>query len=314
MKKIITLILGSFFTLSLVNGQAFSDDFESYTVGSYLGNSSSNWTTWSSSPGGADDVKIVNNDAASGTKSIYFSSTSADGGPVDVVLPFDDVYSSGYFTFAAKFKIPATKTGYFNFQASETVGEVWAIECHLNSDESIVFTNTNTNANTVDTLLTDFYPSGTWFEIKMEIDLNLNDWEVFIDNTSIGTFSCPENQIASLNLFPANASAKFWVDDVSYAYSTGASVNDAKENDQWISLYPNPSRNNSFLSIDLDKESVVQISIYQINGALVASKEYDRLSSGQTQLPLEINNINPGIYFVKVMTEDETGIIKLIVE
>ena len=309
MKKIITLIFVSFFTLSLVNGQAFFDDFESYTVGSYLGNSSSNWTTWSSSTGGADDVKIVNNDASSGTKSIYFSSTSAQGGPVDVVLPFDGIYSSGYFTFAAKFKVPATKTAYFNFQANETVGEVWAFECHLNSDESIVITNA-----TGDTLLTDFYPSGTWFEIKMEIDLNLNVWEVFIDNTSIGTFSSSENQIASLNLFPANASAKFWVDDVSYAYSIGASVHDAKENDQWISLYPNPSRNSSFLSINLDKESAVQISVYQINGALVAFKEYDRLSSGQTQLPLGINNPNPGIYFVKVMTENETGIIKLIKE
>ena len=33
--------------------QTFSDDFESYTVGSYLGSSSPDWTTWSGVEGGA---------------------------------------------------------------------------------------------------------------------------------------------------------------------------------------------------------------------------------------------------------------------
>lgn len=307
MKKIFTLLLGGVFAVSLANAQTFSDDFESYTVGSYLGASSSAWTTWSGSTGGSEDVKIVDSDANSGTQSIYFSSTNQQGGPIDVVLPFASVYSSGYFSFAAKFKVPSTKTAYFNFQANPTVAEVWALECHFNEDESVVF------RAATDTFLTDFYPSGTWFEIKIEIDFELNEWEVFIDNNSIGTFSNPENRVASLNLYPANSSASFWVDDVSYNHS-GVSVNEVTAFNDQIALYPNPSSNTAFLSMNMDKESPVQVSIYQINGALVSDKDYGMLSSGPINLPIEIVNFNAGVYFVKVMTEDESAVMKMVVE
>ena len=64
--------------------QTFSDDFESYTVGSYLGSSSPDWTTWSGVEGCAEDVMITNNNASSGTQSIYFSSTSGNGGPEEL--------------------------------------------------------------------------------------------------------------------------------------------------------------------------------------------------------------------------------------
>ena len=53
----------------------------------------------------------------------------------------------------------------------------------------------------------------------MEIDLNLNSWEVFIDGVSQGSFANPNNKIASLDLFPL-AGNQFYVDDVCYEYST----------------------------------------------------------------------------------------------
>ena len=90
---------------STIFAQTFSDDFESYSVGSYLGTSSADWTTWSGTEGGAEDVTINNNNASSGNQSIYFSSTAANGGPADVVLPFDQVYNSGNFSFEANFYV-----------------------------------------------------------------------------------------------------------------------------------------------------------------------------------------------------------------
>ena len=75
MKKIYALAAALCMSVAL-NAQSFSDDFESYTVGNYLGSSSTDWTTWSGSSAGADDVTIVDDEAYSGTNSIYFFATS----------------------------------------------------------------------------------------------------------------------------------------------------------------------------------------------------------------------------------------------
>lgn len=195
------------------NAQTFSDDFESYTVGSKLGPQSTNWTTWSNADGGTEDVNVVASDSYSGTKSIYFSSTSATGGPSDVVLPFGGVYNSGTFMFKAKFKVPSAKTGYFNFQATATIGQTWALDCYMNADQTL------TMGNTGGQLFSGNYPQGSWFELKFNINLNTNQWNVYLNDTLQGSFSNSVNQIASIDLYPANASASFWVDDVAYTFT-----------------------------------------------------------------------------------------------
>ena len=193
--------------------QTFSDDFESYTVGSKLGPQSTNWTTWSNADGGTEDVAVVASDSYSGSKSIYFSSTSATGGPADVVLPFGGVYTSGTFEFKARFKVPSTKTGYFNFQANATIGQIWALDCYMNADQTL------TMGNTGGQLFSGNYRQGNWFELKYVIKLNTNQWKVYLNDTLQGSFSNTVNQIASLDIYPANAAASYWVDDVSYTYT-----------------------------------------------------------------------------------------------
>jgi len=213
MKMKFTLIAAIALLGFSAKAQTFSDDFESYTVGSKLGPQSTNWTTWSNADGGTEDVNVIASDSYSGTKSIYFSSTSATGGPADVVLPFGGVYTSGTFEFKSRFKVPSTKTGYFNFQANATIGQIWALDCYMNADQTL------TMGNTGGQLFSGTYPQGNWFELKYIINLNTNQWKVFVNDTLRGTFSNTVNQIASLDIYPANAAASFWVDDVSYTYT-----------------------------------------------------------------------------------------------
>ena len=78
-------------------GQLFSDDFESYALGSYIGPQSTNWSTWSGTEGNTEDVITNNVQVLSGAQSIYFASTAANGGPQDVLLKFGQVYNSGIF-------------------------------------------------------------------------------------------------------------------------------------------------------------------------------------------------------------------------
>lgn len=191
--------------------QSFSDDFESYTAGSKLGPQSPNWTTWSNGDGGTEDVNVVTTAAHSGTKSIYFSSTSSTGGPSDVVLPFAGPHTQGVFEFKAWFNVPTSKTAYFNFQAENTIGTTWAMDCYMNADGSLQINNVST------TYITASYPQNQWFELKVKANLSINQWEVFVNGTSVGTFSNVTNKIASVDIYPANASASFWVDDVSYS-------------------------------------------------------------------------------------------------
>ncbi len=218
MKKQLLLVVGLMVS-AFSYAQSFSDNFESYTPGSYLGLSSTDWTTWSAGQeGGAEDVTITTANAASGSNSIYFSSTAANGGPQDVVLPFDQIYNSGNFSFEANFYVESNKGAYFNLQGTLVVGQIWALDCYMLQDGTLKLSNQGTpyiNAN---------YPPAQWFNLRVDMDLTTNVWELFINNVSQGSFSNPTGQIGILDLYPVNPVAEggngisgFYVDDVSYA-------------------------------------------------------------------------------------------------
>ena len=121
MKKLYTLSLMLFISVAFINAQSsFSDDFESYSVGDKVGTVSSEWTTWSGATGGNEDATVTDNQASSGSNSIYFGSTSANGGPQDVVLPFGGKLESGLFTFSIKVYVDNGGGAYYNFQGEET--------------------------------------------------------------------------------------------------------------------------------------------------------------------------------------------------
>lgn len=203
--------------------QLFSDDFESYNVGSYLGLQSTEWTTWSNADGGAEDVLVSNANASSGTKSLYFSSSAASGGPQDVVLPFGQIYNSGNFTFEADFFVESGKGAYFNLQGTLVAGQVWAMDCYMVNTGALKLSNQGTP------YLSTTYPTAAWFTMRIEMDLTTNIWELFIDNVSQGTFSNPTGQIGILDLYPVNPTAEggnnlsgFYVDDVMYNHVPAA--------------------------------------------------------------------------------------------
>ena len=191
----------------------FSDDFESYNPGDYLGASSSIWTTWSGATGGAEDVQVVNDKAFSGQNSIYFSSTAGTGGPQDVVLPFGEAFNSGVFTFSTMMYVESGSSAYFNFQAEETIGTTWALDNNFAEDGLL----TLSNQSGAFSLEVD-YPVGVWFEYQMKIDLTTNKWELYIEGNLRGSFSNPENQVASLDIYPLNGGS-FWMDDIGWEFT-----------------------------------------------------------------------------------------------
>jgi hypothetical protein len=213
MKKIATLTLGCLVTICSY-GQTFSDDFESYTAGIALGPQSPDWRTWGGAGGGADDVDVATSDnhTVAGSKSLYFSSTSATGGPEDVVLPFNaSPLTTGQFSYTMWVKIPTAKTAYFNFQGNATMGNMYTLDCWMDAATgSVVIQNSGT------TVVSGTIPVNAWFELSVTANLNTNSWDLLIDGVSQGTWSNANNQIYAIDLYPADAQASFWVDDVSY--------------------------------------------------------------------------------------------------
>ncbi|MBK7008887.1 MAG: T9SS type A sorting domain-containing protein [Saprospiraceae bacterium] len=211
MKQIYFFLLFMLSTLWVSAQASFSDDFESYTVGEYLGPQSDKWTTWSVKDGTTEDTKITNAKAASGTKSIYFSSTSASGGPQDVVLPFTDAYTSGVYKIGMKLFIEDGKTGYFNLQAEKVIGTTWAIDVNFNTDGTVVLTGGGS------TLASGKYPQGEWFAFEIAGNISANLWATSVNGGSLGTFTLASNKVASIDIYPANANASFYVDDFYYS-------------------------------------------------------------------------------------------------
>ncbi|MCB0662437.1 MAG: thioredoxin family protein, partial [Saprospiraceae bacterium] len=211
MKKLLllsTLLAWSGFMMAQVS---FSDDFDSYTVGAYVGQSSADWTTWSGAPGSAEDALVSDEQASSGTNSVIIQSgTPTSNGPIDLVLPFGGKYETGTFHYEMMMFI---ETGaYFNFQGEVAIGNVWVFQPTFNTDGTVDINNSDNVAVT-----TADYPQNEWFKFEVDADLTLNNWVVSINGSQVAKFTNPFNAVASLDLFPL-AGHKFFVDDVAFSY------------------------------------------------------------------------------------------------
>jgi len=211
MKSLLFLFCSLFISI-ISNSQTFTDNFDTYTSGAYLAQSNSSWKTWSNSPGGADDVKITNTKAHSGANSIYFQAASA-GGPSDIVLPFGSQYTSGTLNYSMWMFVDNGKKAYFNFQEQTTLGKGWSFDANFDSLGNLGFINTLDGS-----LLSLNYSQSQWFKIGVNVDLNTNTWEVFINDVSKGVFQNSYRSVSSIDIYDM-AGCSFYIDDVTYTYT-----------------------------------------------------------------------------------------------
>lgn len=223
MKTLFTAVLSFSLLFPITAQTTFVEDFESFGVGDYVALNSPYFTTWSGAEGGAEDVKVVNDQASNSLHSIYFSSSSPNGGPQDLLLPIASApFDAGVITFETDIAVGINKTGYFNFQKNIIAGQS-GLNVFFQQGMLMIRDSSNTN-----TLLMTGYTEGTWFNFKMEVNLNTNSWSVYINNMLRGRFETAVNRISSFNFYPIQNSS-FWLDDISYMtipYST-ANINAA---------------------------------------------------------------------------------------
>ncbi|HET6226720.1 MAG TPA: Omp28-related outer membrane protein [Bacteroidia bacterium] len=277
MKKIILLFI-IYFGLNInASAQTFSDDFEKDTLG-LLGPQSNEWRTWSGLGGGADDVNVVDTDnhTTSGKKSIYFFSKDKSGGPSDVILPFGSApLNTGHFTFKSWFKIPSGKNAYFNFQGTAKFGELFTLDAFLDATGKISIQSKGQEAINTD------YPVGKWFELTIDANLNSNDWSLLIDGVSKGTWKNGSTDVYAIDIYPTDASAEFWLDDVSYT----------------VIPYTLPNLNAAANLLNIPRGLVgqsnpVSLTVRNLGKAVITSFDVTIVQNGGTPIKQNVTGVN----------------------
>ncbi len=212
MKKLFTSLLLCILSISYVSAQSHFENFDSYTVGDYLGKSSSYWETWTNNPGSSEDVRVTNTDAYSGSKSIYMG---AGATKEDIVLLFNKKkkLTKGLFILKQQMKIPSGSSGYLNLQGDTFFGTggTWTTEIKFSTTGGLTFTG-------MSPAFSGTYPQGKWFEFKLVINLSQNIWDIYIDNILISSHSNSTNVITGMNVYGDVSTNSYWLDDIYFAH------------------------------------------------------------------------------------------------
>jgi hypothetical protein len=95
--------------------------------------------------------------------------------------------------------------------------------------------------------------------------------------------------------------------------STGINVLNADDNG--ISIFPNPVKDRLFVSYNVAETENVTIDLYNLNGQIVQNLLNEKNSSGNYNESLSLNNnINKGLYIVRVNMGEKTFFKKVLVD
>jgi|GEM_PF-3018728 len=78
--------------------------------------------------------------------------------------------------------------------------------------------------------------------------------------------------------------------------------------------YPNPTKNNTSLSFNIEQGQHITMQVYTMMGEVVLTVNEGMLSSGQHTIMLNSSTLNNGVYFVKLTTDSGTAIQRFIIQ
>ncbi|MCX6174926.1 MAG: T9SS type A sorting domain-containing protein [Ignavibacteriales bacterium] len=85
-------------------------------------------------------------------------------------------------------------------------------------------------------------------------------------------------------------------------------------NDFSLSCYPNPFNSSTNITFELSSPSYVSLKVFNIIGAEINTIYNGELSVGRHTFRCEMNNFSSGVYFVKMNSQKQTKLIKIILQ
>jgi len=293
MKKIYLLGL-ALFAFTFVNAQIIDDNMDFYSLGP-MGTQAPWWTTWSGVTGTAEDIQVVDTQAASGTQ----SGNVPPGQTCDALLLLGNE-TSGQYTLRFNMYVSTGATGYWNIQEDETPGVQWNADFFVGATGSGgaagVITHDQSGA-------TFPYSEGTWFNVATVIDLDASLFSVWIDGTPFLTDELyPGAQLGSIDFFSIDANNDYYIDDV--LYEQGVTLGNDDFGDNVFSVYPNPVQD----ILNINTAAVVDaVVVYDVLGKVVLQAQPDAVSPS-----IDMSNLSSGAYLVQVTIGNASRTVKVI--
>ncbi len=124
-------------------------------------------------------------------------------------------------------------------------------------------------------------------------------------------FTFPANGTYTVQLIASNA---FLADTVTKTVTViASSVTEVSKAINQLMVYPNPTSDNVTVAFDLGKANDVQIDLVDITGKVIRTTNSMRFASGMNEITLNTADINQGIYFVKVSTQESSKTTRLVI-
>tara|TARA_R110002049_G_scaffold263116_1_gene439261 strand:- start:21332 stop:22093 length:762 start_codon:yes stop_codon:yes gene_type:complete len=99
------------------------------------------------------------------------------------------------------------------------------------------------------------------------------------------------------------------IDDLSVVPASPLSV---KKSEKYVfKSYPNPAKDVLYFDAKSVSSKPVKAELYNINGAKILSKIFE---PGNSTKSLDVKGINRGVYFLKIETDNESGVNKIIID
>ena len=273
------------------------EDFESYENGSYIGASSSVWSTWSGTTGTDEDGIVTDEQANSGTQSLKIFGSMA-GGPMDVYLP---IGLATAYEVSFQIYVPTGGSAYFNIQEDLAVQVGWAFD--------MVFGSNGQATLSIDQVDNAFaaYSMDAWNEVKFLMDPVNDRAEIYLNGEYMNNIPF-EAVIGGVNFYGFGdgvVAGLYYIDDL-VVVETDDVLNGVLEADLNLTFGPNPANNYIQLS---SNSSEGYVRIMALNGQVAMELEVTNLNGGQ-RIELDLEN---GIYLLELTSNGNHTMRKLVV-
>jgi hypothetical protein len=193
------------------------DDFEGYGNETVPGPSSSFWTTWSGTEGGAEEGELSTEQSNSGSTSMLI----AEGQTQDALLLLGNK-REGAYTIEWMQYVPTGLTGYYNIQDEEEPGVQWNLDVYFNLGGNAP------GIATIEQTSKSFpYPEGTWFKVRHFIDLDADALALLIDDDIVEGNLPYSGNIGAIDFFSIDNNNRYFVDDVLFKEGVDCDAIDA---------------------------------------------------------------------------------------
>jgi hypothetical protein len=303
MKKtyILFIVIFSIFLFAPYStAQFYFTDFENYTAGEQLAcQDSVNWTTWNLLPcDSVEDGYITTDHAFSGIKSFVILYNN------DVVKRLGN-QTSKVWNVEFDMLIPANRAGYFNLLSGFAPDPAeWAIEVFF-PDGGVA----SVNAGMVGAAQFVF-PYGTWFHIKITINLSLDYGVLLVNNNSILVWQWTLGahglgsalRLAAADFFGYYPNNEMYVDNFWFG-DPFVSVESEETKPLTFSLeqnYPNPFNPSTTIKYLVPEFSQVQIKVFDVLGNEIETLVNEEKPVGTYELNWNAENLPSGVYFYRL--------------